>query len=452
MNKKWVTIGVVGVLVLGGGYWGYKHFTAKPVLASNITAQAKMGDVNKVITATGTVNFPHAIPLIFQQDGKIVQLNVKAGDSVKAGQVLAKTDDTKLSTAVLQAQAGLNSAYAKLQSLKDGFNVQTRAKAQAALAGDQAKVADMQQQVATAKAADLPSAQANLTSAQANVTSDQYDVQQQAQGPKAGDLQSAQADIEIAQVQLTSAKADLNNCEIIAPMDAVVVSAPLLLDQQSDPKTSIITVTPAGDKLEVDASIDQSDITQVKVGQKVDVTLDSSPNEHNTGVVSAVAVQGTIASNVTTFTVTATLDNTSASLRAGMNANINIIVAEAKNVLTVPSEAVKTRGQQTGVTAPSTATTTTSSSSSTTNQPKNAGNARFAGAGGNVKYIPVVVGLDDGTNVEIKSGLTEGQEVIIGTRSSSTTAKTTTSGFSLGGGGGARAMGSGGGTGGYRGN
>jgi HlyD family secretion protein len=445
MNKKWVTIGVVGVLVLGGGYWGYKHFTAKPVLASNITAKAKMGDVNKVITATGTVNFPHAIPLIFQQDGKIVQLNVKAGDSVKAGQVLAKTDDTKLSTAVLQAQAGLNSAYAKLQSLKDGFNVQTRAKAQAALAGDQAKVADMQQQVATAKAADLPSAQANLTSAQANVTSDQYDVQQQAQGPKAGDLQSAQADIEIAQVQLTSAKADLSNSEIIAPMDAVVVSAPLLLYQQSDPKTSIITVTPAGDKLEVDASIDQSDITQVKVGQKVDVTLDASPNQHNTGVVSSVAVQGTIVSNVTTFTVTATLDNASASLRAGMNANINIIVAEAKNVLTVPSEAVKTRGQQTGVTAPSTSTSTTTSSS-TTNQPKNAGNARFAGAGGNIKYIPVVIGLDDGTNVEIKSGLTEGQDVIIGTRSSSTAAKTTSSGFSLGGGGGARAMGGGGGT------
>lgn len=448
MNKKWVTIGVVGVLVLGGGYWGYKHFTAKPALSSNITAKAKMGDVSKVITATGTVNFPHAIPLTFQQDGKIVQLNVKAGDSVKAGQVLAKTDDTKLSTAVLQAQAGLNSSYAKLQSLKDGFNVQTRAKAQAALAKDQANVADMQQKVATAKAADLPSAQANLTSAQADVTSDQYDVQQQAQGPKAGDLQSAQADIEIAQVQLTSAKADLSNSEIIAPMDAVVVSAPLLLYQQSDPKTSIITVTPAGDKLEVDASIDQSDISQVKVGQKVDVTLDASPNQHNTGVVSSVAVQGTIVSNVTTFTVTATLDNASASLRAGMNANINIVVAEAKNVLTVPSEAVKTRGQQTGVTAPSTSTTSTTTS---TNQPKNAGNARFGGAGGNVKYIPVVIGLDDGTNVEIKSGLTEGQDVIIGTRSSSTTAKATTSGFSLGGGGGsARAMG--GGTGGYRGN
>ena len=88
MNKKWVTIGVLGVLVLGGGYWTYKHFTAKPALASNITAKAKMGNVSKVITATGTVNFPHAIPLSFQQAGKIVKLNVKAGDVVKTGQVL----------------------------------------------------------------------------------------------------------------------------------------------------------------------------------------------------------------------------------------------------------------------------------------------------------------------------------------------------------------------------
>ena len=63
MNKKWVTIGVLGVLVLGGGYWGYKHFTTKPAVATNITAKAKMGDVSKVITATGTVNFPHSIPV-----------------------------------------------------------------------------------------------------------------------------------------------------------------------------------------------------------------------------------------------------------------------------------------------------------------------------------------------------------------------------------------------------
>ena len=314
MNKKWVTIGVVSVLVLGGGYWTYKHFTAKPAVAANTTAKAKMGDVSKIITATGTVNFPHAIPLTFQQAGKIVELNVKVGDSVKAGQVLAKTDDRKLSTAVLKAQGDVKSAQANLQKFKDGFNAQTKAKAQVELANAKLAVATTQQSLTTAqqnadpsylsnqvtsadqavkqasddlaKAKDvqsitlaqsslkeasanlkaakdaqeggaaraLTSAQLQNSSAQASLTSAQYQVEQQAQGPKSGDLQSYQASIEIAQVQLTSAQTDLLNSSIIAPMDAVVVSAPLQLYQQSDAK-SIITITPAGNNLQVDARL-----------------------------------------------------------------------------------------------------------------------------------------------------------------------------------------------------
>ena len=531
-SKKWVTIGVVGVLALGGGYWGYKHFTAKPAVATNITAKAKMGNVSKVITATGTVNFPQAIPLTFQQPGKIVELNVKVGDLVKAGQVLAKIEDTKLSTAVLQAQANVTSAEAKVQTIKDGFNDQTRSQAQASLAKSKQGVAAAQQGAVTAQQnlttaqqnadpaylnnqvllanqavkqasnelakaqqsgnassiqpaqstlnkaltdlttaqnvlnggaaqtvaaaqAQIRSAQAQIISAQADVTSAQYQVNQEAQGPKSGDLQSAQSGIELAQVQLTGAQTDLSNSAIIAPMDAVVVSAPLLMDQQSDAK-SIITITPTGKNLQVDASIDQSDITQVKVGQKVDITLDAYPNQHMSGAVSVVALQGTIVSNVTTFAVTATVDQVSDLLRAGMNANINIIVAEAKNVLTVPSEAVKTRGTRTGVTVPTTSSTGTgkvSQAAQTSTQPKNATGTGNVAANG--QYVPVVIGLDDGTNVEIKSGLDEGEAVIIGTRSSSTTAKAT-SGFSLGGGGGgARAMGggaTGGASGGARGN
>ena len=68
MKKKWVTIGVIAVVVVGGGFWGYKHFTAKPKVAANITAKAKMADVSKVITATGTVNFPQSLPLTFSAD------------------------------------------------------------------------------------------------------------------------------------------------------------------------------------------------------------------------------------------------------------------------------------------------------------------------------------------------------------------------------------------------
>ncbi|WP_407306733.1 HlyD family efflux transporter periplasmic adaptor subunit [Desulfosporosinus sp. SB140] len=529
MNKKWVTIGVLGVVVAGGGFWGYQHFKAKPAVSSFITAKAKMGDVDKVITATGTVNYPHAITLTFPTSGsassagKIVELNVKAGDTVKAGQVLAKIDDTKLNTSVLQAQANVTSAESKLQNLEDSFNDQTRAQAQSTLAkveenltaakqnadpsylANQVTLANQNVKAASdnlAKAqqsgnsSSIQSAQSSLNSAldalttaqnlqnggaaqalaaaQADVTSAQYQVDQQTQGPKTADVQSAQASIQIAQAQLASAQADLNDASIVAPVDAVVVDCPLQLGQDSDSK-SIITITPTGDKLEVDAAIDQADITQCKVGQKVDITLDSYPNDHISGTVNAVALQGTTTQNVTTYQVTATVDQNSDLLRAGMNANINIIVAEAKNVLTVPSEAVKTRGTQTFVTVPGSPGTGAgqASSSGKTNQgstnggnsgtgnasagnagtgysgTKNSGNGNAAtrNAMGNVRLIPVVIGLDDGTNVEIKSGLEEGQEVITGTRSTTgTTNSSSSSGLRLPGlgGGGGRPTGGGG--------
>ncbi|MDR3541206.1 MAG: HlyD family efflux transporter periplasmic adaptor subunit [Desulfosporosinus sp.] len=522
MNKKWVTIGVLGVLVLGGGYWGYKHFTTKPVVATNITAKAKMGNVSKVITATGTVNFPHSIPLTFKQAGQIVALNVKTGDSVKAGQVLAKTDDTSLQETVAQQQASLTSAQAKLVSDKEAFNTQTLAAAQSAVAQAQQGVATAQQglttaqqnadpnylanQVSLAKAAVLQAsndyakaqqtgtasstalaqaqtalttaqnaqnggaaqaliaAQAQCTSAQASLKSAQAQLALQEQGPTQSVIASDEAGITTAQVQLASAQQALANAEIIAPVDAVIVSAPLQLGQQSD-ATSIITITPEANKLEVDASIAQSDIAQVKLGQKVDITLDSNPNQHINGTVSLIALQGTIVSNVTTYLVTCTVDQPTDILRAGMNANVSVIIAEVDNVLTVPSEAVKTRGTRTGVMVPMTASTnagqgapagqkSTQANSSTNAGSTNAGTAKTgtAKATPTGQYIPVVVGLDDGTNVEIKSGLTEGQDVIIGTRSSSTAAKAS-SGSILGGGGGnpARAL-SGGGGGGPRGN
>ncbi len=501
LSKKWVTLGVVGVLILGGGYWTYQRLTAKPVVATNLTAKATMGDVSKIITATGTVSFPHAIPLTFAQVGKIVELNVKVGDIVNAGQVLAKIDDTKLGTAVLQAKASLMSAQANLQTLQDGFNAQTYAQAQASLLKAQQSATTAQQNAdpsyltnqvlladqavknandALAKAqqsantSSIQSAQNSLVqalkdqsttenaqnggatqalaSAQADLAAAEFQVQQQAQGPKSGDLQSRRASIEIAQVQLASAQADLLNASIIAPMDAVVVSAPLQLHQQSDAK-SIITVTPVGNTLQVDALIDQADIAQVKVGQRVEVTLDAYPEVLDSGVVSLVALQGTITSNVTTFAVTVAVENASEFLRAGMNANINIIVAEAKNVLTVPSEAIRTRGNnQKSVLIPFTSDASSAGSAGSktgqidpaaqsSTQPRlmtNAGGTQAPMIG---QSIPVEIGLDDGSNVEIISGIKVGQEVIIGT-SASATARTS-SGFSFGGGG-VRATGGGG--------
>ncbi|MHB8073304.1 efflux RND transporter periplasmic adaptor subunit [Desulfosporosinus fructosivorans] len=498
LNKKWVTIGVVSLMVLGGGYWTYTNVTAKPSVTTNTTTKAKMGDVKKVITATGTVNFPHSIPLQFSNNGQVVELNIKDGDSVKKGQVLARIDDAALKTTVVQQQANLMTAQAKLQSLQDGFNAQTYAEAQSALAKAQQGVATAQQNLTTAEqntdqsylnnqvllakqnvkqasddlakaqqqsgtasttalnqalaalttaenaqnggaAQSLASAQAQYQSAQADLTSAQYKIKQQEDGPTAADLQSTYANISQAQAQLDSANAKLAEATILAPTDAVVIDSGLQLYQYTT-DDSMITITPTagtGSNLEVAATIDQADIAQVKIGQKVDITLDAYPDDHSTGSVSLVALQGATASNVTTFKVTVAVEKASEKLLSGMNANIDIVVAEASNVLTVPSEAIKTVGGKKQVIVPESAGVEGATQAQGEQAPQ-AGTETNANAGktmvnAGVKTVTVEVGLDDGTNVEIKSGLTEGQEVVTGT-SAAVTAKAA-SGFSLGGGG-----------------
>ena len=120
--------------------------------------------MSKVITATGTVSFPQSIPLTFKQAGQIIALNVKPGDAVKAGQVLAKTDDSSLQTAVMQQQAAVTSAQAKLQILKESFNTQTLASAQSAVAQAQQGVATAHQSLTTAQQNAEPNYLANQVS------------------------------------------------------------------------------------------------------------------------------------------------------------------------------------------------------------------------------------------------------------------------------------------------
>lgn len=465
MNKKWVSIGVLSILVLGGGFWGYKKFTAKPAVASNITAEAKIGNISKKITATGTVSYPQSIPLQFSNNGdvtkgQVVELNFKVGDTVAKGQVLAKIDETNLKADVVQQQANLSAAEAKLQTLYNGYNDQTKSQARSELAKAQESLTSAQQDansaylsnqvtlanekvkqasdllakaqesgdtssiqssqsslndalsaLTTAKNAQNGGAAKALEAAQADVTAAQYKVNQQEAGPTASDIASAQASITQAQAQLDSSEAKLSGATIVAPTDAVVINSNLQLYQYTA-DDSKITITPSGatgSSLQVDASIDQADIAQVKVGQKVDITLDAYPNEHSTGAVSLVALQGTTTSNVTTYAVTVTVDKASDKLRSGMNANVDILVDSAENVLTVPSEAIKTVDDKTQVMVP-----VESAAQPSGNTKSSAGKQKSP----SFKYVPVEVGLDDGTNVEIKSGLDEGQVVIIGTSSS----------------------------------
>jgi HlyD family secretion protein len=474
MKKKWAVTLVLGILVLGGGaYWAYQHFKAEPQTASLITTTVKKGDVKKEITATGTVKYPEEVPLAFEQAGTVEEVYVQVGDTVTAGQVLAQMDTETLQQVVSESVANLKEAELNWQQQlveAQGAIVKTKQtlrtaeqNADPAYLANQLYLAEQNVQIASnnvakaqqsGDASSIQQAQSSLAQAQNNLITSQN----AQNGGAAQTVETAKADLSIAeaklerlaektslakaQTEVVKAQENLAKATLVASDDGVIIDVPIKKGQTINNTTTAMNLATGGDLLTVDATVSQAEIAEIKVGQKVDVTLDSAPDEHMSATVSNVALKGTTTQNVTTFNVTMKMDETNELLLAGMNVNVGIIVAEANDVLTIPSQAVRTQGSQKGVLVVQSSASPQNETQANNNKPQNssatnrqsqAGNKSAnassnasvgAGANSNTRFVPVEIGLDDGTNVEIKSGLTEGQIIVSGTRSTSTTTNT----------------------------
>ncbi len=455
-RKKKIVAGLVAVMVLGLGSYGmYNAFSTEMSTATAVTDMVKKGSVTKSIDATGTVSYPDALKLGFEQSGngslQLTELNVKPGDKVTQGQVLAKIDDTTLEQTLSQKELNLASTEAKFQEALESSNSTVLStlssamtklnSAQEALntAKREADPAYLTNQVFLAKqkiaaaslaltkaeqsgvSTNVPSAQSSLNEAENSLITVQnaqnggaqktleiaesdYDAAKsnfeaaEAQAKRYSSsysptLLSAQASLAQAQADLSEAQDNYANASIVAPIDGVIVAVSAKNYETVSSSDSIITMVAATDIFEIQTTVDQSDITKVAVGQKATITLDTLSDTEISATVSQVDLQGTTTSGVTTFSVVITIDEPSAVLRAGMNANVSIILAQSKDVLTIPSEAVVKRDNSYFVRVP-----------------KNAGSSNITQA--DVTMVQVEIGLDDDTNVEIKSGLTEGQTIV----------------------------------------
>ena len=126
MNKsrlRILTINLVIVVAIASvGYWGYSSLHPKAAAASLSTVTVTRGDVSATVSSSGTVVSPSDIALAPTTTGTLAKLNVKVGQSVKAGQVLAQMDTTSLKTAVAQSQSSLIQAQANLTNAQNSAN------------------------------------------------------------------------------------------------------------------------------------------------------------------------------------------------------------------------------------------------------------------------------------------------------------------------------------------
>lgn len=321
-GRKWLgrTLwGVVLVAVLGGGAWWWsRRGPAGADVGPKFTTQpVARGDVIPRVTATGTLSPVVTVQVGSQVSGRIKELFADFNDEVKAGQVVAKLDPALFESSLARAKAQLATARANLAKA-EATEENARAEYQ--------RLKELNARGVTSKS-ELDVGLANKVIAEASIT-------------------SARADVTQAHAALEEAEANLSYTTISSPIDGVVVTRSVDVGQTVAASLSAPTLfLIAGDlrKMEVHASVAESDVGQIEPGMKAEFTVDAFPNDRFVGDVKQVRYEAVTVSNVVTYDAVITVDNERLKLRPGMTANVTFIIDERNDVVMVANKALRYR-------------------------------------------------------------------------------------------------------------
>lgn len=326
------------------------------------TATVEKGSISRTITATGTIEAVTTVEVGTQVSGVIEKLYADFNSIVKKGQLLAKLDETMLRASLDQSKATLMDAEADLAFQKNNYQ----------------RMKSLYDKELVAQA-DFDQVEYNYKRAVASMA-------------------NAKASLERNQVNLDYAS-------IYSPIDGVVLNCAVEEGQTvaaSFNTPTLFTIANDLTRMEVQADVDEADIGQVRMEQKVEFTVDAFPGETFTGTVTEIRLQPVIASNVVTYTVIINAPNPEKKLMPGMTASVTVILAESKNVTTIPVKAMKFTppdNLEPGIVA--------------TENMKEKGTQVWVYNGKQMKPRTVETGLTDGSHIEIISGLKPGDEVVI---------------------------------------
>ncbi|WP_370970295.1 efflux RND transporter periplasmic adaptor subunit [Amycolatopsis sp. cg9] len=385
-SKAWVINGALVVLLAGAGFGIYQAFSPEPstAQAQSRSTPVRRATVTETISAAGTLASSYTGAANFATAGKVTSIDVKVGDVVSAGQKLATVDSTQAAKQLQVAKANLAVAQDSLDAAED--------------------------------AEDTPATGQNSQNGQNSTQS------------AANSVTSAQAKLDQAQLDVQTAQETLDNTTLYAPGAGTVTAVNGTVGQQSasgsassstssqssssgsgqggqgssnstasssssSGSSGFITITNMTG-LVVNTSVAEIDVSKVKAGQKATVTLNALPDKPVQATVSSVNLTPTTSGSVVSYGAQLALTDPPDGLRPGQSASVVITVASADNALSVPAAAVTTAGGTNVVTVQEN--------------------------GQNVTR-QVQVGIRGESTVQITSGLTEGENVVLTGASTGTT-------------------------------
>ena len=344
-----------------------------PMLSRYELAPVEGAELVKSVTATGTLNACTNVEVGSQLSGQIVSLSADFNDIVHKGQVLAQLDDRSFRAQVRAGRAGLEGAradvrvaeaklartridakqansrravlVARVEIARIATEIASREAQRKALLGARGVIAATEVQDASSRS---DAAIASKREAEANLAA-QDAVEQGAQG----DIVRAQAELDVASAavhrfesQLETALIDLDRVRIRSPIDGVIVGRNVTLGQTlaSTLETHTLFVV-AGDlrRMQIYARVDESDISQIALGQPVGFTVDSFPGRRFKASVTQIRKEPQVIQNVVTYVVVLATANDDYVLLPGMTVVAKIETSRAIGSVTVPLAALRFR-------------------------------------------------------------------------------------------------------------
>jgi HlyD family secretion protein len=412
------TGGLLAAIGVGGGLitFGRAHLAARRPAYHLDKARVERGDVTGRVTATGTLSALVTVQVGSQVSGRIAELNADFGSHVKRGQVIARLDSRLFEAAVEQARANRDAARGDLEKAR-------------ALAEDAehnfGRTTELSQKELVSKA-ELDSATAK------------------SKGGKAG-VMAALGNLEQAKAAYNQAQVNLGYATIVSPINGVVISRNVDVGQTvaaSLQAPTLFTIAEDLGKMQVHAAVSEADVGRLGSEMPATFVVDAFPNERFKGIIRQIRDAPQTMQNVVTYDAVIDVDNPDHRLKPGMTANVTFVYAERKNVLRIPTAALRFRPPDAliadGADAPvvqkhkdkhkkdkKPSVMPTAVAAERDDAPGGEGQAEASPSpdvakrsvwvlrGDRLTEVPVEVGVTDGSKVEVRSGgLNEGDVVI----------------------------------------
>jgi HlyD family secretion protein len=446
LKRKWKILIAVLVLVLGSiALAAGVHYSRRGIVTVQ-TGKVVHQDLTSLVTASGEIKPLKYINIGANATGELTAIPVKEGDRVRKGQLLAKIENTQPEADVNAQRASLSSVEADAGAAEAGLNswddnlatMQAgveRTKADLAKASQEFKRGEDLYKAKLIPRQDYDQRQAALASAQASVSEAQARLTQaKAQREQAkSQLYSAQKKITQLHAMVSRASDVLHKFNSYAPLDGVVTNLPVRVGETVLPGLpnlpgSIIMTIADMSLITAEVKVDETDIVSIKMNQSADVTIDAMPNKifkgHVTEIGNTAIVRSTglaaSQSNVSSqeakdFRVVVALDNPPDNIRPGLSCTAKITTATRQRALTIPIQALTIRQKgdldpepKKGIVQP------VKLDPAAEKARKEEIQGVFVIANNKAEFRKVETGITGATDIEVLSGLKDGDEIITG--------------------------------------